>query len=137
MPHIKTEWADAKIRKRNRSYTIIPSCDPAQGLATVLLGRIKPQIDALALAPGYFLEWDGEYEDSLNVNNAINSSLPTGFLTMILIVILLFGKIRQPLITWLTVPLALIGITAGLLSMNLAFLFYGLTGISQPGRPVD
>lgn len=47
---------------------------------------------------------------------------------MIVIVILLFRKICQPLITWLTVPLALIGITAGLLSMNLAFGFLGLLG---------
>ncbi|MFV9615627.1 MAG: efflux RND transporter permease subunit, partial [Gammaproteobacteria bacterium] len=60
----KTEWADAKIRKRNRIFTIIPSCDPAQGLATVLLNRLKPQIDAMQLPPGYFLEWGGEFEDS-------------------------------------------------------------------------
>ncbi len=124
----KTEWADAKIRKRNRIYTVIPSCDPAQGLATELLNRIKPKIDAIELPPGYFLEWGGEYEDSKDANNAINSSLPAGFLTMIVIVILLFGKVRQPLIIWLTVPLAIIGITAGLLSMNVAFGFMGLLG---------
>ena len=124
----KIEWADAKIRKRNRIFTIIPSCDPAQGLATVLLNRIKPKIDAMELPPGYFLEWGGEYEDSKDANNAVNSSLPAGFLTMIVIVILLFGKVRQPLIIWLTVPLAIIGITAGLLSMNVAFGFMGLLG---------
>jgi multidrug efflux pump subunit AcrB len=124
----KTEWADSKIRKRNRVYTITPSCDPAQGLATVLLNRLKPQIDSMQLPPGYLLEWGGEYEDSVDANNAINSSLPAGFLTMIIIVILLFGKIRQPLIIWLTVPLAVIGITAGLLSMNVAFGFMGLLG---------
>ena len=124
----KTEWADAKIRKRNRIFTIIPSCDPAQGLATVLLDRLKPQIEAMQLPPGYFLEWGGEYEDSKDANNAINSSLPAAFLIMIVIVILLFGKIRQPLIIWLTVPLAIIGITAGLLSMNVAFGFMGLLG---------
>lgn len=124
----KTEWADSKIRKRNRIYTITPSCDPAQGLATVLLNRVKPKIDAMELPPGYFLEWGGEYEDSMDANNAINSSLPAGFLTMIVIVILLFGKVRQPLIIWLTVPLAIIGITAGLLSMNVAFGFMGLLG---------
>lgn len=124
----KTEWSDAKIKKRNRIYTVTPSCDPAQELATVLLKRIKPKIDGMELPPGYFLEWGGEYEDSKDANNAINSSLPAGFLTMIVIVILLFGKVRQPLIIWLTVPLAIIGITAGLLSMNVAFGFMGLLG---------
>ncbi|MCK4833711.1 MAG: efflux RND transporter permease subunit, partial [Gammaproteobacteria bacterium] len=121
-------WADAKIKKRNRIYTIIPSCDPAQGLTTALFERLKSQIEDLDLPPGYFLEWGGEFEDSRDANAAINSSLPAGFLTMIIVVILLFGKVRQPLIIWLTVPLAVIGITAGLLTMNVAFGFMGLLG---------
>ncbi len=122
------EWADAKIRKRNRIYTIIPSCDPSGPLATPLYQRIKPIIESMTLPPGYFLEWGGEYEDARDANTAIASSLPGGFLAMIIVVILLFGKVRQPLIIWLTVPLALIGITAGLLLMNVAFGFMGLLG---------
>ncbi|HEB82611.1 MAG TPA: efflux RND transporter permease subunit, partial [Gammaproteobacteria bacterium] len=124
----RLQWSDAKIRKRNRIYTITPSCDPAQGLATSLLTRIKPEIEAVALPPGYRLEWGGEYEDSRDANAAIARSLPAGFLTMIVIVIILFGKVRQPLIIWLTVPLAIIGITAGLLSMNVSFGFMALLG---------
>lgn len=124
----RIEWSDAKIRKRDRIYTITPSCDPAYGLATVLFERLQPKIEALHLPPGYTLEWGGEFEDSRDANAAINASLPAGFLMMIVIVILLFGKIRQPLIIWLTVPLAIIGITAGLLSMNVAFGFMGLLG---------
>jgi multidrug efflux pump subunit AcrB len=124
----KVEWADAKIRKRNRIYTITPSCDPGHGLTTALFERLKPQIDNLDLPPGYFIEWGGEYEDSRDANAAISSSLPAGFLTMIIVVILLFGKVRQPLIIWLTVPLAVIGITAGLLVMDVAFGFMGLLG---------
>lgn len=126
--YFKTEWANAKIIKRDRIFTITPSCDPSFELATVLLDRLKPKIDALDLPPGYSLEWGGEYEDSRNAVAAIAASLPGGFLVMIVIVILLFGKIRQPLIIWLTVPLAIIGITAGLLSMNVAFGFMGLLG---------
>jgi multidrug efflux pump subunit AcrB len=121
-------WEDAKIRKRNRIYTIIPSCNPREGLASPLLDRLRPQIEDIELPPGYFLEWGGEWEDSRDANAAINKSLPMGFLTMIIVVILLFGKVRQPLIIWLTVPLAIIGITVGLLSMNVAFGFMGLLG---------
>jgi len=36
--------------------------------------------------------------------------------------------VRQPLIIWLTVPLAIIGITVGLLSTKVAFGFMGLLG---------
>ena len=45
---------------------------------------------------------------------ALFGALPGGFLLMILTSILLFAKVRQPLIIWLTVPLAIIGITAGM-----------------------
>ncbi|MES9847574.1 MAG: efflux RND transporter permease subunit, partial [Candidatus Thiodiazotropha sp.] len=45
-----------------------------------------------------------------------------------LVTILLFGKVRQPLLIWLTVPLAVIGITAGLLLFNGAFDFMSLLG---------
>ncbi len=117
-----------KDKYKKADFPITPSCDPAQGLATELFERLRPQIEAVKLPPGYFLEWGGEYEDSRDTNAAIGSTLPAGFLAMIIVVILLFGKVRQPLIIWLTVPLAIIGITAGLLTMNVAFGFMGLLG---------
>ena len=49
-------------------------------------------------------------------------------MTIIATVILLFGTIRQPLIIWLTVPLAICGIVAGLLIHNGAFDFMALLG---------
>jgi len=48
---------------------------------------------------------------------------------MIIAVILLFNAFKQPLIIWLTVPLALIGVTAGLLSLNQPFGFMALLGL--------
>ena len=86
------------------------------------------EVDTIALPQGYSLQWGGEYEDSTNAQGGLAKVLPAGFLLMILTSILLFGKVRQPLIIWLTVPLAIIGITAGLLSMNVAFGFMGLLG---------
>ena len=37
---------------------------------------------------------------------------------MVLVVIFLFNAVRQPLIIWLTVPLSVIGVTAGMLIKN-------------------
>ncbi|TNF97865.1 MAG: efflux RND transporter permease subunit, partial [Gammaproteobacteria bacterium] len=123
-----TVWEDAKIYKRDRQRTITASCNPIEGLATPVFERLRPQIEAIPLPPGYKLEWGGEYEDASDANAAIAKSLPMGFLTMIIIVIILFGKVRQPLIIWLTVPLAIIGITVGLLLLDVAFGFMGLLG---------
>ncbi|MEP5765891.1 MAG: efflux RND transporter permease subunit [Halieaceae bacterium] len=124
----KTTTENAVIRSRNRLQTIIASCNPVGELATPLFERLRTRIEAMELPPGYKLEWGGEYEDTLNAQEGLNSALPVGFLLMILTTIFLFGKIRQPLIIWLTVPLAICGITAGLLISGGAFDFMSILG---------
>jgi multidrug efflux pump subunit AcrB len=90
--------------------------------------RIRPAVEALELPPGYELEWGGEYEDSGNAQRGLVASLPFFLLAMILITIMLFNSLKQPLIIWLTVPLSLIGVTAGLLSTGQPFGFMALLG---------
>ncbi|MES9853408.1 MAG: efflux RND transporter permease subunit [Candidatus Thiodiazotropha sp. L084R] len=124
----ETVFENPLIRSRDRIQTIIAQCNPTTELATPLFSRLKPQIEAIELPPGYSFSWGGEYEDSKNAQAGLASSLPFGFLLMILVSILLFGKLRQPLIIWLTVPLAIVGITAGLLGFNGAFDFMSLLG---------
>ncbi|MCG7893907.1 MAG: efflux RND transporter permease subunit [Candidatus Thiodiazotropha taylori] len=124
----ETVFENPLIRSRDRIQTIIAQCNPTGELATPLFSRLKPQIEAIELPPGYSFSWGGEYEDSQNAQAGLASSLPFGFLLMILVSILLFGKLRQPLIIWLTVPLAIVGITAGLLGFNGAFDFMSLLG---------
>ncbi|MCG8040247.1 MAG: efflux RND transporter permease subunit [Candidatus Thiodiazotropha endolucinida] len=124
----ETVFENPLIRSRDRIQTIIAQCNPTVELATPLFNRLKPQIEAIELPPGYSFSWGGEYEDSKNAQAGLASSLPFGFLVMILVSILLFGKLRQPLIIWLTVPLAIVGITAGLLGFNGAFDFMSLLG---------
>ncbi len=124
----RTTWENAVVRSRDRALTIIASCNPISPLADPLFSRVRPQIEAMELPSGYSLEWGGEYEDSTNAQAGLAGSLPGGFTMMILTTILLFGKLRQPAIIWLTVPLAAIGITAGLLAFDGAFDFMSLLG---------
>jgi multidrug efflux pump subunit AcrB len=126
--HYETHWENAVIRGRDRIQTIIASCNPADGMAGPLLETLWPQIESIELPAGYKLEWGGEYEDSVNAQAGLGASLPVGFLLMILTSIFLFGNLRQPLIIWLTVPLAIVGITVGLLSTGGAFDFMSLLG---------
>ncbi|EDM67726.1 hypothetical transporter, AcrB/D/F family [Moritella sp. PE36] len=48
---------------------------------------------------------------------------------MFLITVLLFNSVRQPLIIWFTVPLALIGVVSGLLLFDAPFSFMALLGL--------
>ena len=77
---------------------------------------------------GYSLEWGGEYEDSGDAQAALAGKMPMIFLAMVLVVICLFNSIGQPLVIFMTVPLALIGVTVGLLVTGQPFGFMALLG---------
>ncbi len=79
--------------------------------------------------PGYFIAWGGELETSADSSKQLAENIPIYFGMMILVVIFLFNAFRQPLIIWLTVPLSLIGVTAGLLLLKQPFGFMALLGL--------
>ena len=124
----ETVFENSMIRSRNRQWTIIASANPAGELADPLFARLRPQLEAMPLPPGYKLDWGGEYEDSVEAQDALFKQLPQGFLMMIIVTVLLFSSVRQPLIIWLVVPFAIIGISAGLLSFDGSFDFMALLG---------
>lgn len=78
--------------------------------------------------PGYYMAWGGENEDSQKGASAIAGALPIFFGLMVLIVIFLFNSIRKTLVIWLVVPLAIIGVTVGLLMFKQPFGFMALLG---------
>lgn len=125
---METEWEDPIIRRYDRRRTITVKSDPSHGVATPVFARLRPQIEAIALPPGYELEWGGEYESSGDANRMLMASVPLFLSLMVLIVVALFNTIRQPLIVFLTVPLAIIGVTAGLLVTGQPFGFVALLG---------
>ncbi len=124
----ETVFENDLIMRLNRKTTITVHADPRSGPASVVLARVRPLIEAIALPPGYELAWWGEIRDSARAQAGIAASVPFFFGGMVLIVIALFNALRQPLAIWLTVPLALIGVTAGLLLTHQPFGFMALLG---------
>ncbi|MBW2547333.1 MAG: efflux RND transporter permease subunit [Deltaproteobacteria bacterium] len=125
---LDTTWADEVVERRQRKRTLTVVTDPDQGSAPALLDRLRPQIEGIAFPPGYHVEWGGEYESTVDAQTALAAPIPIFVGIMVLIVIALFNAIRQPLVIWLTVPLALIGVTAGLLLTDQPFGFMALLG---------
>ena len=124
----ETSFEDEIVNRRDRKRTMTIYADPKEGLAAALFSRVRPQVEALELPSGYALEWGGEYEDSGKAQAALAGSIPVFVLAMILVTIVLFNSLRQPLVIWLCVPLALIGVTLGLLSTGQPFGFMALLG---------
>lgn len=121
-------WEDTRIHRRDRKRTITASSDPTYEPTGVVFDQISPEIENIPYPTGYELAWGGEHESQSDAQNALAANLPLSFLLMILVVILLFSKVRQPLIIWLTVPLSIIGVTIGLLLFYKPFDFMALLG---------
>jgi multidrug efflux pump subunit AcrB len=126
----RTIWRDGQIRSENRVFRIKVQTDPyPDELAADFLKRIRPYIEAIELTDGYSLEWGGEEGASNESNGNLMSTIPMGFLAMVLVVVVLFGKIRQPLVIWMVVPLALIGVVFGLVVTGIPLEFMGILGL--------
>lgn len=126
-----TRWEDPIIVRKNRKRMLTIMADPdllGEETAATLQKRLQPQIEAIELPPGYSLEWGGEYESSGDAQESLFQTMPLGYLFMFLITIFLFNAVKEALIVWLTVPLAVIGVTTGLLALNTPFGFMALLG---------
>lgn len=126
------EWEDPLILRRDRSRVLTVQTDPdplSNETSGDILVRVKPEIDALALPHGYSIEWGGDAENSSEAQQGIFTTLPIGFLVMFIITILMFSSVKNAVAIWLTVPLALIGVTPGFLLTGIPFGFMALIGL--------
>ncbi len=126
----RTLWRNGKLLRENQVWKIQAQGDPVGGeLASVPLARIRPLIEAIPLPDGYRLKWEGEYGDSQDANDDLATTLPLGVTAMALIVFVFFGNVREPLVIWSVVPLAVIGVVAGLVVTATPLEFMGILGI--------
>ncbi|PKM20406.1 MAG: MFS transporter [Gammaproteobacteria bacterium HGW-Gammaproteobacteria-15] len=124
-------WEEAQIQRRDRKRTVTVMADHdnlSDDTASALLARVKADIEAIELPTGYFLSWGGEYEAQQKAQKALFSSLPLGYLMMFIITVLLFNSLRSALVIWACVPLAIIGVSFGLLLLGAPFGFIALLG---------
>jgi multidrug efflux pump subunit AcrB len=98
-----------------------------------MFGRVRAKIESIELPRGYSLEWGGEYEDSGRARAALAAPLPYFLAIMVFIVVCLFNSIRITALIWLIMPLAIIGVTVGLLLTGQPFGFMALLGVLALG----
>jgi multidrug efflux pump subunit AcrB len=130
---VEVQWEDPIVVRRDRFPTITIHADPRSGLPSQLFGRVRSKIEALELPPGYSLEWGGEYENSRDARRALARPLPYFLAIMVFIVVCLFNSFRTTLLIWLIMPLAIIGVTTGLLLTGKPFGFMALLGVLSLG----
>lgn len=127
-----SEWEDPLIMRRDRKRTLTVMADPSSvsgETSAELLLQIKPKMDSLVLPQGYSLEWGGDYESTKNAQSGLLLSLPVAFVIMFIITVLMFSSLKNAVAIWLTVPLAMIGVTFGFLLTGIPFGFMALIGL--------
>ena len=125
---IRMESEDPIIVRWNRRRAVTVQASPNNVTFPTLRKSVLKDFEAIELPPSYRLEWQGEYDSTMDSQmSLIPGSIPT-LVIVLFIIIVLFNAIRPPLIILLAVPLGIIGITAGLLGLGIPFGFMALLG---------
>ncbi|GAM60245.1 acriflavin resistance protein [Vibrio ishigakensis] len=126
---VELDWQDSMLRRINRVPTIMAQADPRSGILTAeALEALKERIEEMPLPVGYTLEWHGEYKEAKEADEGLKISAPYGFAAMVLAVVFMFNGIRQALVIWCTVPLAVLGVAVGLVVFQTPFEFMATLG---------
>ncbi|MCZ6710203.1 MAG: efflux RND transporter permease subunit, partial [Gammaproteobacteria bacterium] len=125
---IRLEWEDPIITRWNRRRQIAVQAAPDGVTFPELRESVIDKFEAMELPPGYSLFWDGEYDSTFRSQRALLPGMVPSAVIMILIIVYLFNAVRPPLVMALTVPFALIGITAILVLTRIPFGFMATIG---------
>ena len=126
---IHTAWENPLIWRRDRRRTITIESNPIFGVTLPSQrASVLEEIEALELPSGYTMEWGGEFEDTADATASLIPGMVPALAIILFIIVALFNAVRPLLIILLTIPFAIIGITAGLLAANTPFGFLALLG---------
>lgn len=119
------------IRRINGMRVMKAQCDPQRGVNTIaLLEELKGRVESEVEIPeGYRMELFGEEESREESSKALGSQLPITAVVIVVILVILFGNYRDPLIVVVTMPLIFVGVVVGLVTTGRMFDFFSLLGL--------
>ena len=126
---LRTGFDFSRIRRKSQERTIIVSGRSASLTAGDLLNSIQPGLQALDLSGGYRIDIGGEIQKSMETNGKLAAGIPAALAVMVIAIILQFNSFRRTLLTFITIPLILVGIPFGLLATGQPLSFFGTLGI--------
>ena len=121
--NIRLAWEDPIITHFNGRRQIAVQATPDGVTFQALRASLIEKFEAMELPEGFDLKWDGEYDSTMRAQLSLIPGMVPAMVIMTLIIVALFSAIRPAVIMGLTVPFALIGITAILLPTQTPFGF--------------
>ncbi|MEM1401503.1 MAG: efflux RND transporter permease subunit, partial [Pseudomonadota bacterium] len=123
----KLEYSE--IRRENQVRQITVSAKSASLPANQVVERIQPTLDGLELGDDYEVKIAGELEDSVEVYSKIGANLPLALAVMLTALIFQFNSVRRSLITFMTIPIILVGAPYALLLSDRPMSFFAVLGL--------
>jgi multidrug efflux pump subunit AcrB len=119
------------IKRVDAERVMKAQCDPMRGVnAIALLKELKSEVEAnVSIPDGYRVELFGEEESREESNDALLGQLPIALILIFMVLLLLFGNLRDPLVVLVTVPLIFVGVVLGLGVTGKMFDFFSLLGL--------
>ncbi len=123
-------WEDPIITRYDRRRQVAVQGSPVDGATLPMLrASVMEELNELKVPRGYQVLWDGQHRSSVRAQRSLVPGTIPAFAIMVTILIYLFNAYRPPLVILLTLPFAMIGITAGLLVFDKAFGFVAILGV--------
>ena len=119
----------SQLRRENQKRTIKVSAKSSTLTAAELLAFVQPTLDNLDLKGGYAIEIDGETKQSGEVNQKLGGGMPTALFVMLIALTFQFNSIRRVALTFMTIPLVLIGAPVALLLTGQPLSFFAILGM--------
>ena len=127
---ISFEWKDPVAYRYNGQRAVIVQCNNAYGVTAedIRLALEKKINERIDFPDGYSMKWLGEYKASTDSNKYLFRSLPIAVIFMFAVLVFLFRDFKKPLIIFLCLPLAYIGIVMGIFVSGKPFSFVAVVG---------
>ncbi|MEZ5881802.1 MAG: efflux RND transporter permease subunit [Nitratireductor sp.] len=119
----------SQLRRENQQRLIKISGKSGEMSAVELLAFVSDGLDRLDLPDGYSLKIDGETARSAEVNAKLAAGVPAALAVMLLALTFQFNSARRVLLTFLTIPLVLIGAPLALLMTGQPLSFFAILGL--------
>lgn len=126
----RPEWRASRIVRRNGVRTLTVMAIPGQGhLASALLSRARPAIEAISLPSGYRIEYGGEQESQTETFSEMTVVMALSLIAIFLILLFQFRSTARSLVVMASIPLSLPGAAAGLWMSGNPFSLTAFMGV--------
>ncbi len=119
----------SRLRRENQVRQIVVSGKSDTLSAAEIEAHITPALAALDLGPDYEVEIGGESKNSSDANSDLAAGMPLALVVMIAALVFQFNSARRVLLTFMTIPLIVVGAPLALFITGQPMSFFAILGL--------